>query len=325
MKRNTLVCVSQSNPGTIEFRRKDLSALSRRTYETSVNQYFAYLQKHDLKEGIPSVETWIEGFRNPNTRMIRFHALKEYLLKRYEDAPPEQRLELREFLDRVSRRKLERPERRVLKEDYLSREEIELLCEQIEQKEFVKDISLVIQALFWTGCRVSELTGIRLEDCAANGEVRITVLGKGKRWRHVYLPKALFEKIVERYRGKDLLFADAMGERITRQCLSEAVRRMGWKYLGKKISAHTLRHSMAMYLKNERGLSADQIAKYLGHANVVVTLKFYFHGTPGPCEIGLTSPAFNTMKFSYFKEDSLSQVSIVNLGRANRLKMEERS
>ena len=35
-----------------------------------------------------------------------------------------------------------------------------------------------------------------------------------------------------------------------------------------------------MYLKDVEKLSADQIAKALGHSDVVTTLRSYFHGTP---------------------------------------------
>jgi len=57
--------------------------------------------------------------------------------------------------------------------------------------------------------------------------------------------------------------------------------------MGIKISAHTLRHSKAMFLKEIQGLSADRIAKALGHSSVVTTLKYYFHGTPTAEEQGI--------------------------------------
>ena len=42
-----------------------------------------------------------------------------------------------------------------------------------------------------------------------------------------------------------------------------------------------------MYLKKERELTPDQIAKALGHSSVVTTLEFYFHGTPTAEEQGI--------------------------------------
>lgn len=53
------------------------------------------------------------------------------------------------------------------------------------------------------------------------------------------------------------------------------------------VSAHTFRHSKAMYLKDVKNLSADQIAKALGHSSVVTTLQHYFHGTPSANDQGI--------------------------------------
>ncbi len=42
-----------------------------------------------------------------------------------------------------------------------------------------------------------------------------------------------------------------------------------------------------MYLKNVKGMSADMVAKALGHSSVVTTLEAYFHGSPTPEEQGI--------------------------------------
>jgi integrase len=39
-------------------------------------------------------------------------------------------------------------------------------------------------------------------------------------------------------------------------------------------------HSKAMYLKEVRYFSPDEVAKALGHSSVITTLQHYFHGTP---------------------------------------------
>ncbi len=42
-----------------------------------------------------------------------------------------------------------------------------------------------------------------------------------------------------------------------------------------------------MYLKDVKGMSADMVAKALGHSSVVTTLEAYFHGTPSAQEQGI--------------------------------------
>jgi integrase len=59
-----------------------------------------------------------------------------------------------------------------------------------------------------------------------------------------------------------------------------SLHRFAKKIIRHDISAHTLRHSKAMYLKEIKHFSPDQVAKALGHSSVVTTLQHYFHGTP---------------------------------------------
>jgi integrase len=90
-----------------------------------------------------------------------------------------------------------------------------------------------------------------------------------------------------RFKGSARLFEKSTGESYNRVYITNRIREASKRILGKGISAHSLRHSKAMFLKDERNLTPDQIARSLGHSSVVTTLQHYFHGTPGPREQGI--------------------------------------
>src|SRR5690606_16130924 len=107
-------------------------------------------------------------------------------------------------------------------------------------------LRLFIRTLYATGCRVSELCGIRLSDCEERGEaVKIRVLGKGRKERFVRIPSDLFKEARAVFGGQEWLF-ETSGGRPHRRCyVSDSIAALGRRVLDRKISAHVLRHSFA--------------------------------------------------------------------------------
>ena len=148
-------------------------------------------------------------------------------------------------------------------------------------------LSLMVKALFLSGCRISELINIKLDDVKVNDKAVIKVKsGKGSKERTVYLPPKLYEQVRFVFRGVEYLFETGGHKKYNSNNIYNELKRQGTK-AGYDISPHTLRHSKAMYLKEVRKLSADQIAKALGHSRVSTTLESYFHGTPTAEEQGI--------------------------------------
>ncbi len=110
--------------------------------------------------------------------------------------------------------------------------------------------------------------------------------GKGNKQRTVYLPLEVYEKIKWLFRGKIYLFETESKKQYDRTNLYHEIRRQARKH-GYDVSPHTLRHSKAMYLKDIKGMSADMVAKALGHSSLVTTLEAYVHGTPSAEEQGI--------------------------------------
>ena len=133
-------------------------------------------------------------------------------------------------------------------------------------------ISVFIEFLAATGCRISESLGIEYDHIADSGDIqKILVYGKGDKPRIVKVQAELIDRIKAIYTGGDTLFSG-----LSRKYGSIAIRRASIRYLGKDISAHTLRHSFATNMIKKTG-NMNAVSKYLGHANIGITAKLYDH------------------------------------------------
>jgi tyrosine recombinase XerC len=141
----------------------------------------------------------------------------------------------------------------------------------------------ILELLYATGIRVSELVGINHEDVHFR-ERLIRVRGKGKKERLVPFGRVAEDGLKSYLRmkslllkgriGEDALFLNYQGDRIT----SRSVERMVDKYilqtaLKRKISPHSLRHSFASHLLS-RGADLRVIQELLGHESLATTQKY---------------------------------------------------
>jgi integrase/recombinase XerC len=146
----------------------------------------------------------------------------------------------------------------------------------------------ILETLYSAGLRVSELTGLNLEDLdLADGLV--TVRGKGKRERLALLGGPAREALgawlaardaltAGRARPQPALFLNKRGTRLT----SRSVGRLLEKYLARagldpRTSPHTLRHSFATHLL-DAGADIRSVQELLGHRSLSTT-QIYTHVT----------------------------------------------
>ena len=143
----------------------------------------------------------------------------------------------------------------------------------------------ILEFLYATGIRVSELAGMDLADVHMD-ERLVRVRGKGKKERLVPFGRKAVEAVEAYLRVRPLLvegapaeqavFINYRGGRLT----SRSVQRMVRKYIRKtavsrKISPHSLRHSFATHLLG-RGADLRVIQELLGHASISTT-EVYTH------------------------------------------------
>lgn len=138
----------------------------------------------------------------------------------------------------------------------------------------------ILELLYATGARVSEVTALDLDDLVDTELIRL--FGKGAKQRVVpigkfaqaalqnYLVRAR-PGLVQLGRGTPALFLNQRGGRLSRQSvwqiISEAAQAAGLTNL---VSPHTLRHSFATHLL-EGGADVRVVQELLGHASVATT------------------------------------------------------
>jgi integrase/recombinase XerD len=171
--------------------------------------------------------------------------------------------------------------------DALSEEEVEALLQATDTNSplGLRDRAM-LELLYATGLRVSELTGIRLAELSLqHGVIRIT--GKGGKERLVPLGEEALEWIQTYLRtarpvlmqGKDIdehVFVTTRASGMTRQMFWILVQRYaGLAGIMKPISPHTLRHAFATHLLNH-GADLRVVQMLLGHSDLSTT-QIYTH------------------------------------------------
>lgn len=182
------------------------------------------------------------------------------------------------------------PDRQV---DFLEAEELdELLAAPFKTKESeiiqFRD-KAVIEMLFSTGLRVSELCNLKMSDVNLNKD-EFTVRGKGSKLRIVFLSEEAREAVgnylKKRTDMNPYLFVrhdKANKDNNESQGLtSRSVQRLIEKYakvagIAKKVTPHTLRHSYATDLLRN-GADIRSVQTMLGHSSIVTT-QVYTHVT----------------------------------------------
>ncbi len=141
----------------------------------------------------------------------------------------------------------------------------------------------MLEVLFATGMRISELVSLNRSQIDATG--RIFIMGKGKKERFVYLTPRAHKHVTNylKFRNDELpaLFIPYRGENA-----GKVSKRISTNYLQMKIkryrerlqinvptSAHSLRHGFATYLA-ESGANPAAIQVLLGHESLDTTTRY---------------------------------------------------
>jgi integrase/recombinase XerD len=144
----------------------------------------------------------------------------------------------------------------------------------------------VLEVLYGTGMRISELTGLSLGDLAIEDQL-LRVLGKGNKERLVPVGRYARQALVAwlgpsgrpamvprrwaRRGDSDAVFLNLRGGRLTRQGAWGIVHHYGERTgLGGRLTPHVLRHSCATHLL-DHGADIRVVQELLGHASIATT------------------------------------------------------
>ena len=169
--------------------------------------------------------------------------------------------------------------------EVLTSKEVELFLEQpqcVDAKGF-RDHAM-LELLYATGIRVSELISLNLEDFnAAGGFIRCESRGKERVIPLYHTAIKAIQDYVKNIRPQLIadteeraLFVNMNGERMSRQGFWKIIKFYQEKAgIQKDITPHTLRHSFAVHLL-ENGADLRSIQEMLGHADISST-QIYTH------------------------------------------------
>ncbi len=143
----------------------------------------------------------------------------------------------------------------------------------------------MLELLYATGTRISELLGITLHDINSN-EKLILVRGKGNKQRYVPYADSVAEILTQyiqkhrpvllKFKNSDVLFLNSRGGKLSRMGFWKILRQQALNAgIRKHLTPHTFRHSFATHLL-EAGVNLRIVQELLGHASIDTT-QIYTH------------------------------------------------
>lgn len=152
----------------------------------------------------------------------------------------------------------------------LELEQMRNACETLREK-------ALLEMLYSTGCRVSELINLNKQDIDyTNG--RVKVLGKGNKERYCFINAkaqlAIKKYIFSRKDNNDALFVsgkqpyDRLGKGAIEKEIKELGKRAG---INREVFPHLLRHTFATHML-EHGASLAEVQALLGHESPQTTM-----------------------------------------------------
>lgn len=171
---------------------------------------------------------------------------------------------------------------------YLNLEEVDLLLEAPDTAipEGLRDRAM-LELLYATGLRVSELIALRIADfnfdigylvCQGKGrKERVVPYGRSaKQWIELYLRDGRPSMVRRAPDAEDAMFLSRLGKAMTRQRFFQILKSCGRSAgIRGALSPHVVRHSFATHLL-ERGADLRSLQLMLGHSNIGTT-QIYTH------------------------------------------------
>jgi integrase/recombinase XerD len=224
--------------------------------EDNINKYIAYLFKSKLKSS--SVNRKISSLKS-----LYLYLIKKNILK---NSP------INEIIT---------PKKEKYLPSSMSEDEVDRLLKSPDpSNKTEKRDKAMIEMLYATGMRISELVNLKLTDVDMQRSVA-KVFGKGKKERLIPFGEAALEALSDYVSDRDKsaskeIFLSNRGKKLSRVAFWQRIKiYLLRENLKNSISPHTLRHAFATHLLN-RGADLRSVQLLLGHSDLSTT-QIYTH------------------------------------------------
>jgi integrase/recombinase XerD len=265
---------------------KGLSANTQEAYSRDLARYLDYLEQQGRTTAASVTSGDIAFFLGrlkdqgigPRSRARCLSAIRMFhkflMIENYTDVNPASIIEAPRTLHKLP--------------DFLSTQEVDALiaaCAGVSC-ENIRDLAM-LELLYATGLRVSELVGLKLREVNLDSGYLMT-LGKGNKERLVPIGESACQRVTayleavrcrqDPHRQNRFLFLSRLGDAMSRQAFWNIIKkRASLAGISKNISPHTLRHSFATHLL-DNGADLRSVQVMLGHADLTTT-QIYTHVT----------------------------------------------
>jgi integrase/recombinase XerD len=266
---------------------RGLSLNTRESYERDLMRYFSFVKEQGITSWqavdrfvVVKFISQLQTEKKASTTIMRMVSS----LRRFHQFLRQER-----YTDQDPMQHIDSPKKQQRLPQTLSIKEVELL---IETPDITKPLGLrdraILEVMYATGLRVSELIGLKLGNIHLKMGLLQTI-GKGDKerivplgdyaihWIERYLQEAR-PLLIKKNPEELFLFVNRNGTGLSRQGiwknLKQIVREAG---INKVVTPHTLRHSFATHLL-ENGADLRTVQELLGHADISTT-QIYTHIT----------------------------------------------
>lgn len=259
------------------------------TYKSIISDFLEYSKNYKIKENgikqniiLKKPENEICSF-NWDEEQIKHYALKHINLGKKTTTIKLIYNTLKFFFNNCTNIKIDFtkiPHPKIKKENQLPNIISKLQILEIIEKEPNKKHKLIIETLYSTGLRVSEIITLKLENIDFENKIINIKGGKGDKDRITIISQKILNKIkdyVQSNNPKKYIFESEWRGRkkqLDERTIQLIVKNAGLR-IKLKISPHTLRHSFATHLL-EQGTDIRYIQKLLGHSKLETT-QIYTH------------------------------------------------
>jgi integrase/recombinase XerC len=258
---------------------KKFSDHTLKAYAIDIRQFCVYFSEQGLPVSKNNIRDFIAHLylKSKNKATV---ARKLYAVKSYYGYLVKNGIQAHNPFDGIGTPKLDKKIPQILTE-----KEMQEFLDALPEESFLQlRNKALIEFLYATGLRISELTGLRAADVHF-AERLVRVMGKGKKERIVpfheqaadvmihYLKRlrAGFPGLENNFR----IFVNSRGGPLSQRSVERILQQVyrGLTHSNKHVHPHLLRHSFATHLL-QRGANLRVIQELLGHANLATTEKY---------------------------------------------------